>query len=80
MLKVIKFGGTSLASAEQFEKVAAIVRADKSRRYVVASAPGKRFSGDEKVTDIRASFDSAALTEGIMLRRGKKSYKKVVLG
>ncbi len=55
MLKVIKFGGTSLASAEQFRKVAAIVRADKSRRYVVASAPGKRFSDDIKVTDLLLS-------------------------
>lgn len=52
MLKVIKFGGTSLASADQFRKVSAIVRADKSRRYVVASAPGKRFSDDIKVTDL----------------------------
>ncbi len=52
MLKVIKFGGTSLASAAQFRKVAEIVRADKTRRYVVASAPGKRFSGDIKVTDL----------------------------
>ncbi len=55
MLKVIKFGGTSLASAKQFEKVAEIVRADKSRRYVVASAPGKRFSDDIKVTDLLLS-------------------------
>ncbi|MBR2634604.1 MAG: aspartate kinase [Clostridia bacterium] len=55
MLKVIKFGGTSLASAEQFRKVAAIVREDKSRRYVVASAPGKRFSSDTKVTDLLLS-------------------------
>lgn len=55
MLKVIKFGGTSLASAKQFEKVAEIVRADKSRRYVVASAPGKRFRDDIKVTDLLLS-------------------------
>lgn len=55
MLKVIKFGGTSLASASQFQKVAAIVRADASRRYVVASAPGKRFSDDIKVTDLLLS-------------------------
>ncbi len=55
MLKVIKFGGTSLASAEQFRKVSEIVRADKSRRYVVASAPGKRFSDDIKVTDLLLS-------------------------
>ncbi len=51
-IKVTKFGGSSLASAEQFKKVANIVLADKTRRYVVPSAPGKRFSGDEKVTDL----------------------------
>lgn len=50
--KVIKFGGSSLADAEQFRKVAAIVKADPSRRYVVASAPGKRSGEDEKVTDM----------------------------
>lgn len=52
MKKVVKFGGSSLASAEQFEKVGNIIRADESRRYVVPSAPGKRFSGDTKVTDM----------------------------
>jgi len=52
MKKVVKFGGTSLASAEQFEKVANIIRADATRRYVVPSAPGKRFSTDTKVTDM----------------------------
>ena len=51
-LKVVKFGGSSLADAEQFRKVAAIVKADPSRRFVVASAPGKRFSNDVKVTDM----------------------------
>ncbi len=51
-LKVVKFGGSSLADAEQFRKVAAIVKADPNRRYVVASAPGKRFSADVKVTDM----------------------------
>lgn len=49
---VVKFGGTSLATAEQIRKVAAIVKADPARRYVVASAPGKRDSGDTKVTDL----------------------------
>ena len=52
MKKVVKFGGSSLASAEQFKKVARIIREDKSRRYVVPSAPGKRFSSDTKVTDM----------------------------
>ncbi len=42
MKKVVKFGGSSLASAKQFKKVGDIIRADKSRRYVVPSAPGKR--------------------------------------
>ncbi len=51
-IKVVKFGGSSLADAEQFRKVADIVKADPSRRYVVASAPGKRFSEDVKVTDM----------------------------
>ena len=49
MRKVVKFGGSSLASAQQFEKVAEIVHAEASRRYVVPSAPGKRFRKDTKV-------------------------------
>ncbi|MGN0432064.1 MAG: aspartate kinase [Lachnospiraceae bacterium] len=52
MRKVVKFGGSSLASAEQFIKVGNIIRADKERSYVVPSAPGKRFSDDTKVTDM----------------------------
>ena len=52
MLKVLKFGGSSLADAAQFKKVAEIIKAEKERRYVVASAPGKRFSADIKVTDM----------------------------
>ena len=52
MKKVVKFGGSSLASAEQFEKVGAIIRSDASRRFVVPSAPGKRNKKDTKVTDM----------------------------
>ncbi len=52
MKKVVKFGGSSLASAEQFMKVGNIIRADESRRFVIPSAPGKRFSADTKVTDM----------------------------
>lgn len=52
MKKVVKFGGSSLASAEQFKKVGNIIRADVERRFVVPSAPGKRYSGDTKVTDM----------------------------
>ena len=52
MKKVVKFGGSSLASAEQFIKAGNIIRSDESRRFVVPSAPGKRFSGDTKITDM----------------------------
>ncbi|MBR0326857.1 MAG: aspartate kinase, partial [Clostridia bacterium] len=51
-VKALKFGGSSLADAEQFKKVASIVKAEDSRRYVVVSAPGKRFDGDTKITDM----------------------------
>lgn len=52
MKKVVKFGGSSLASAEQFVKVGNIIHADEDRKYVVPSAPGKRFDNDTKVTDM----------------------------
>lgn len=52
MLKAVKFGGSSVAGAEQFKKVKAIVEADPSRRIVVASAAGKRSSDDHKLTDL----------------------------
>ncbi len=52
MLKTVKFGGSSLASAEQFRKVKAILERDPARRCVVVSAPGKRFGGDDKITDL----------------------------
>ena len=66
MKKVVKFGGSSLASAEQFRKVGEIIHSDNGRRYVVPSAPGKRSSGDTKVTDMlydcyQSSGDSKAL-------------------
>ena len=70
MKKVVKFGGSSLASARQFKKVADIIKSDKSRRYVVPSAPGKRSDKDEKVTDmLYACYDAVA--EG-------RSYKKIL--
>lgn len=70
MKKVVKFGGSSLASAKQFKKVGDIIRGDKSRRYVVPSAPGKRSDKDEKVTDMLYQCYEAA-TQG-------KSYKKIL--
>ncbi len=51
-IKVCKFGGTSMASGNIIQAAANIIRADGARRYVVVSAPGKRFSGDIKVTDL----------------------------
>ena len=51
-LKVVKFGGSSLADAAHFRKVADIIKAEPSRRYVVPSAPGKRYTNDDKVTDL----------------------------
>lgn len=60
MKKVVKFGGSSLASAKQFQKVGEIIRADESRRYVVPSAPGKRSSSDTKVTDLLYDCYAAA--------------------
>jgi aspartate kinase len=51
-IKVAKFGGSSLADAEHFRKVSSIIQADKERRYIVPSAPGKRHPNDRKVTDL----------------------------
>ncbi len=62
--KVVKFGGSSLADAAQFRKVADIIKSDPARRYVVASAPGKRNSADTKVTDmLYRCYDMAAAGE-----------------
>ena len=52
MKKVVNFGGSSLANAEQFRKVRSILELEPTRRYLVPSAPGKRFSADDKVTDL----------------------------
>ena len=62
MVKVAKFGGSSLASAEQFRKVADIILADPARKYVVPSAPGKRFAEDVKVTDMLYACYKAAVS------------------
>ena len=52
MVKVLKFGGSSLADAAHFKKVGQIIREETERKYVVVSAPGKRHNKDEKVTDL----------------------------
>jgi aspartate kinase len=63
-VKVAKFGGSSLASAGQFEKVLSIIRADTSRIIIVPSAPGKRGPDDTKVTDLLYDCHSTALAGG----------------
>ena len=60
----VKFGGSSLADAGQFQKVRAIIDADAARRYIVVSAPGKRDAGDTKVTDMLEDCWSLALRGG----------------
>ncbi|KRM77033.1 aspartate kinase [Secundilactobacillus collinoides] len=55
-MKVVKFGGSSLANAAQVQKVVNIIKADDQRRFVVVSAPGKRFAGDIKVTDLLITY------------------------
>ena len=52
MLKITKFGGSSVADARQFSKVKSIIEADPDRKYVVVSAPGRRFHSDSKLTDL----------------------------
>ena len=82
MKKVVKFGGSSLASAEQFKKVGAIIRADGTRRYVVPSAPGKRFSEDTKVTDLLYACYRAANEEIFqkVLAEIKSRYQEIIDG
>ena len=83
MVKVVKFGGSSLASAEQFAKVGDIIRADESRKYVVPSAPGKRNSRDTKVTDmLYACYAKAEAGEEfrVPLMKIKERYDSIING
>lgn len=83
MVKVVKFGGSSLASAEQFEKVGEIIRADETRRYVVPSAPGKRNAKDTKVTDmLYACYDLAEQDQEfrIPLAKIRDRYDSIING
>lgn len=83
MIKVVKFGGSSLASAEQFAKVGKIIKADKERRFVVPSAPGKRTSKDTKVTDmLYACYELVEAGEDfrIPLMKIKDRYDTIVNG
>lgn len=80
-IKVVKFGGSSLADAGQFKKVADIIKSDASRKYVIPSAPGKRFSGDEKVTDLLYEcYEHAAVGEDFRpcLAKIKERYDLII--
>ena len=83
MKKIVKFGGSSLANAQQFEKVGEIIRSDESRRYVVPSAPGKRFDGDTKVTDLLYKCYNIAVKGedfGAALQEIKERYYEIIRG
>ena len=87
MKKVVKFGGSSLASAEQFKKVGNIIRKEESRRYVIPSAPGKRTPDDTKVTDMLYScYGQAILGEDAekdfeeQLEAIKERYNSIISG
>ena len=83
MKKVVKFGGSSLASAQQFMKVGDIIRSDEARKYVVPSAPGKRFDSDTKVTDMLYQCYAVA-QEGKkfddLLKKIKERYEEIISG
>lgn len=83
MRKVVKFGGSSLASAEQFKKVGEIIHADKERKFVIPSAPGKRNADDTKVTDmLYACYDLAEAGKDFKaeLQAIKDRYQEIIDG
>ena len=83
MKKVAKFGGSSLASAEQFKKVGNIIASDPARRYVVPSAPGKRYGSDTKVTDLLyACYESAEQGQEFseLFEKIKERYYEIING
>ena len=83
MKKVVKFGGSSLASAEQFKKVGNIIKSDPDRKYVIPSAPGKRFAKDIKVTDLLYHcYETAVAGEdfGELLEQIKARYNEIIQG
>ncbi|MGI6228074.1 MAG: aspartate kinase [Christensenellales bacterium] len=77
-VKVCKFGGTSMADASAITQSAKIVAADSERRYIVVSAPGKRFSGDNKVTDLLYTCYAESTSLGDCGRTFKKVRERFV--
>lgn len=66
---VCKFGGTSVANAEQIRKIANIVKSNPARKIIAVSAPGKRFGDDIKVTDMLIELADAALNNGDVTKK-----------
>lgn len=73
-MKVVKFGGTSLASAPQIKKVCDIILSDSKRRLIVVSAPGKRFDDDIKVTDLLIDLGEKYYQD----KKAEKEFKRVI--
>ena len=82
-LKVCKFGGTSLADGHNIRQVSEIIRSDSARRYIVVSAPGKRFSDDIKITDLlyqcyRESLETGRLAAVTALSAGGGQRRRLL--
>ena len=83
MIKVVKFGGSSLASATQFAKVGKIISSDTERKFVIPSAPGKRSDKDTKVTDMLYACYALAESDQDFskeLKKIKTRYESIING
>ncbi|MDD5604292.1 MAG: aspartate kinase, partial [Eubacteriales bacterium] len=82
-MKVVKFGGTSLSSAEQLKKACNIILSDPARKIVVLSAPGKRYHGDTKITDLLIACAEKKLKTGSAkeeLALVKSRFNEIITG
>jgi len=82
-IKAAKFGGSSLADAEQFKKVLKIINADHDRRYIVPSAPGRRSPSDGKITDMLYACHAMASSGGNFLKQLneiRRRYESILYG
>ena len=73
-VKALKFGGSSVADGIQLGKIRDIIEADPERRYVVVSAPGKRFDGDSKITDLLGGDLGTVLSRIRVVTEVSKEY------
>lgn len=76
-ITVCKFGGTSLADAGMFIRVKRILDSDPDRRYIVLSAPGKRFADDEKITDLLYRYHQSQFSDDTILSRIFMRYARI---